>query len=189
MHPRLAELMEYAEAQRTALLGAVGTVPDGRGEERVSPECWSVAEVLEHLHRVERGLIRLTEYAAQQVRERGIGPERQAESVLGVLDSFQLPRRISRIPAPDRVLPSGQYTIAQMLPKLGESRRALLGSLPALDGLALGEITFPHPLLGPLSVYQWLLFLGQHEARHTDQIREIVTRLNERPSTTRGEFA
>lgn len=180
MRRRLAELVEFAEGQRAALLVAVAAVPEDRREERVAPECWSVAEVLEHLHRVERGMIRLSEYALQQVKQRGVGPEASDESLLGALDAFQLSRRTTRIPAPERVMPSGQYTAAQMLAKLGESRHTLLALLPALDGFALGEITFPHPLLGPLDLYQWLLFLGQHEARHTDQIQEIATRLTER---------
>jgi hypothetical protein len=68
-----------------------------------------------------------------------------------------------------------------MLTKLDESRRTLRASLPALDGLALGEISYAHPLLGRLTIYQWLLFLGQHEARHADQIREIAGRLTDWP--------
>jgi uncharacterized damage-inducible protein DinB len=180
MHRRLAELVEYAEAQRAALLAAVAAIPEPNREERVVPDCWSVAEVLEHLHRVERGLVRLSEYGLQQSRERGIGLECSESSVLGALDGFQIARRSMRIPAPERVAPSGKYNAAQMLARLAESRRALLASLTPIDGLALGEITFPHPLLGPLSLYQWLLFLGQHEARHTGQILEIASMLGQR---------
>jgi hypothetical protein len=34
------------------------------------------------------------------------------------------------------------------------------------------------PRFGALNGYQWLLFLGAHEKRHTDQISEIQTTLN-----------
>jgi len=35
-----------------------------------------------------------------------------------------------------------------------------------------------HPVLGPINMYQWVLFNGSHEARHTLQIREIAAQLN-----------
>jgi len=46
------------------------------------------------------------------------------------------------------------------------------------DGLALGEVIQPHLVLGPINIYQWLLFVGSHEARHTAQVREIAAQLN-----------
>ena len=42
------------------------------------------------------------------------------------------------------------------------------------DGLALGEIKHDHVVLGELDLYQWLIFLGQHEARHTKQIERTL---------------
>jgi hypothetical protein len=38
-------------------------------------------------------------------------------------------------------------------------------------------VTATHPRLGVIDVYQWALFIGQHEARHTRQVSEIVRRL------------
>ena len=177
MHRRLAELVDYAETQRAALLAAIEPIPEARREERTDSDCWSVAEVLEHLHRVERGIARMAAQGVERARARGIGPELSKESVLGSLDAFQLLRRSPRITAPGAVAPRGAYTAAQALAALVESREALLSTLTAADGLALGEISQPHPLFGTLNLYQWVLFLGQHEARHTAQIREIGGRL------------
>jgi hypothetical protein len=56
---------------------------------------------------------------------------------------------------------------------LEEVRQGLRESLLAADGLALGEIVRPHPLLGEAILYQWIAFVGAHEARHTAQVREI----------------
>ena len=50
----------------------------------------------------------------------------------------------------------------------------LRGAVDRADGLAIGEVTAPHPFLGSLNLYQWLIFLGAHEARHAAQIREIA---------------
>jgi hypothetical protein len=43
------------------------------------------------------------------------------------------------------------------------------------DGLAIAGIVFPHRLLGPLNLYQWVIFMGAHELRHAQQIREAGT--------------
>jgi hypothetical protein len=42
------------------------------------------------------------------------------------------------------------------------------------DGYDLGTVTIPHPLLGPLTLYQWLVMVVHHEARHTEQVAEVA---------------
>jgi hypothetical protein len=41
---------------------------------------------------------------------------------------------------------------------------------------------YPHPLVGMLNLYQWILFVGQHEGRHSEQIRDIGRSLDRLPS-------
>jgi hypothetical protein len=181
VHPRLLELVGYAEIQRAALIAAVGLVPEPVRERRVSGEGWSTAEILEHLHRVERGVVRLLRHTLAGAKAGGIGPERESTSMLGSLDAFQLTRRGRPISAPEPVQPRGELTASQALAALAESRRELLSALDLADGLALGQISFPHPLIGPLDLYQWVLFVGQHEARHAAQIEEIAGTIGFKP--------
>ena len=179
MHPRLVELVDYAQAQRAELLSAVALIPEPRRQQRTHADCWSVAEVLEHLHRVERGITRLLIHGLERAKAEGIGPEQEVGSMLGSLDKFQLPRRGRVFNAPEPVRPSGQYSAGQMLAALRESRQALLSALTALDGLALSKVAHAHPLLGSLNLYQWVLFVGQHEARHAAQIQEMASQLSD----------
>jgi len=180
MHSRLAELVEYAEAQREALLAAVEAIPEQLRSQRTEPDCWSVAEVLEHLHRVERGISRLAAQGIGRARTQGLAPERSTDSMLGSLDPFHIEQRSNKVAAPGVVAPRGELSASEALEALRNSRQALLAALSSGNGLALGEITHPHPLLGGLNLYQWVLFVGQHEARHADQIREIGARLTQR---------
>ena len=53
-------------------------------------------------------------------------------------------------------------------------RAQLLAAMREGDGLALGTIEWPHPAVGVLNIYQWLVFLGAHEGRHAEQLREIA---------------
>ena len=54
------------------------------------------------------------------------------------------------------------------LPTSARNRR------PLEDRWSVAEV-LEHLALGPLNGYQWFLFLAAHEARHTAQIREIMT--------------
>lgn len=173
LHPRLAELVDYIAGRRTVLLAAVSAVPEALRDHRLSAETWSVAQVLEHLHRSESGIARLFARSVERARAAGATAESELSSLLGSLDSFGFIRRDRRLKAPDFVFPRGEYNAAEALVALAASRQALLTAVGEGDGLALGEITFPHPLLGPLNLYQWVLFVGQHEARHAAQIEEI----------------
>ena len=173
MNPRVAELVDYIVRQRSVLLAAVFAVPEAQRDLLVTPDAWSVAGVLEHLHRVESGIVRLIVRSVERARAAGVGAESEVSSLLGSLDSFGLIQRDRHMEAPGPVLPRGEYNASQALTALAASRTALLAAVGEGDGLALSEITYPHPLLGVLNLYQWVLFVGQHEARHAAQIAEI----------------
>jgi hypothetical protein len=174
MHPRMVELVSYAALQREALLVAVDRVSPDLRDRRVHPGVWSVGEILEHLHRVENGVARLVLRTIERAEGTGITQERETGSLLHSLDHLGLLHRDRHVAAPDMVIPRGEYTAAEALEALVSSREALLASIRTGDGLALGTLTFPHPLLGSLTLYQWILFVGQHEERHAAQIGEIA---------------
>jgi hypothetical protein len=69
---------------------------------------------------------------------------------------------------------------------LEQTRAALRAAALAGDGLALGEVIQPHLVLGPINLYQWLLFVGGHEVRHTAQVREIAAALKTSANTATG---
>ena len=54
-------------------------------------------------------------------------------------------------------------------------RMCLRDAVTAAAGLALGTIRLPHPRL---DMYQWLTFLGAHEARHVAQVEENAAVFN-----------
>ena len=67
----------------------------------------------------------------------------------------------------------------EALRSLTDSRRALRDSLVEGDGMDLSVIKRPHPALGELNLYQWGLFIGKHEERHTLQIERTLRELQE----------
>lgn len=177
MHRRLTELVNYAQVTRQELVAAVALVPETLRGRRMAQSAWSVAEVLEHLHRVERGIVRLISRGVERARAAGAEPEREESSLLGSLDELRLVSRQPAVAAPEPVMPRGDLSATDALAALEASRRDLLCAVAEGDGLALGTVTYPHPLLGDLNLYQWILFVGQHEVRHAGQIREIAAKL------------
>jgi hypothetical protein len=177
MHPRLAELIEYARRQRAELLTAVDEVPETGRDAKIESSAWSVAEILEHLYRVETGIVRLIKRGVERARAAGAPPEVDHDSLLNSLDRFRLLDRTYVVAAPEPVVPRGELDAAAALVALADSRQALMDAALAASGFALGTITYPHPLMGSLTLYQWILFVGQHELRHARQIRSISARL------------
>lgn len=176
MHPRLAEIVKYVDDCRSDLESAARGLPYERWSERPTAESWSVAQVFDHLHLSESGIARLLAKRIARAKEAGLGPERSEESVLKDLDFFPVvdgPKR----QAPEIVVPRPDATAPEVVDALRRSRGDLHAALREGDGLALGEVTATHPGLGVINLYQWVLFVGQHEARHTRQVAEIVRRL------------
>lgn len=177
MHRRIAELVNYVDAQRAALLDAVTAVPDERWMERPRPDQWSVSELCEHLYMVERGCARVVGRCAADARAKDHPSETETTSVLGSMDAFRVGDRSSKLQAPDRVKPTGGWSRERSLDALRTSRAELSEAIRVADGLALGTVRFTHLRFGELDLYQWILFIGQHEERHLSQAHEIVEQL------------
>lgn len=177
MHPRLSELREHVDAHRSALLAAASTLPHERWTERPAADRWSMVELLEHLYKVEHSCARVIAKAAADARAAGHPEETDSRSVLGGLDVFALRDRTQRRAVPERVAPTGSWAPEEALEKLTASRAELHDAIRAANGLALGTVYQTHARLGELDLYRWILFVGEHEARHVQQAAEIAEQL------------
>jgi uncharacterized damage-inducible protein DinB len=174
-HPRTREIHDYLVTARVHLEDAVRAVPAERRDERPGPDRWSVAEILEHLSRVNHGITRLLETRVAAAREAGLGPDPDTTSILWTLDVAGVLDRRERADAPERTRPAGNLTADAAWQALERADAALVAGVLAAAGLALGTIVHPHPGLGPLNLYQWLAFAAAHEFRHAAQIRECLS--------------
>jgi hypothetical protein len=174
MHPRTEELLQHLDTNRRILRAAVDSVPAALRETPPAPDRWSVANVLEHLSRVEAGLTRLLAKRLGDARDAGLlAPETRTSPALVSVDHQTLLDRTRRITASERVLPVDGMDAATAFAALEKTRPALRDLLASYDGMNLSAVSFPHPVLGVIDGYEWFAFIGSHEARHADQIREI----------------
>lgn len=183
MHPRLEELFAYAAETRAELHASIAGATEAELARRPATGAWSAAEHLEHLALVESGSARLTARMFANAREAGLGPERETSSLLGSLDRFALEDPDHRIEAPAIVAPQGTMPPAESLAQLESARRSILDVFREGDGLDLSTIRLRHAAIGEIDLYQWLLFLGQHERRHARHIVRTLRAVRpERPS-------
>lgn len=178
MHPRLAAVIEYADRARSELLATVEAVPEPLREARPSEDAWSVAEILEHLMRVEKGVTRLVTMKAGEMLSHS-EPPRDPDDLpeLDVARFAAIADRSIQIAAPDRVMPRGEISAAEALDGLALTHAQLREQLHAADGLALSTAQHPHPVFGVINLYEWVYATGAHELRHAEQIRVVATLL------------
>jgi hypothetical protein len=170
MHARLAETMGFVEEKRRELMHSLDGVSGETLCRKAAPDTWSVAEVLDHLRMVESGIARLITKRVAQAKAAGIGEEKSIAPVLPSFDGHAARLQSSILQSPSTVKPKDNIDINDALDGLTDSREALRAAVDSANGVALGEIKHTHPILGELDLYQWLIFLGEHEGRHKKQI-------------------
>jgi len=174
MHARIEEALKYLDTERAELRAAVELVPPALREQPPGPDRWSVAQVLQHLTLIENRVGRLVNKRIAGARADGLGPELETGPILNTRHAAKIADRSLRVTAPEETRPPSDIDAASAWAALEQSRQALRAAVISGDGLALSEVKHPHPVLGEINLYQWILFVGSHEARHTAQVREIA---------------
>ena len=178
MHARSKEVLDYLDAQRNDLRAAVDAVPVNARNTQPAPDRWSVAQVLEHVAIVhDRVAIGVSKWIAE-ARQKGLGPETETSSLLKSIPSALVLDRTRRFEAPEAIRPGKDVDADSAWTQLEQARENLRAAFLTGDGLALEQVVEAHPVLGPINVYQWVLFNASHEARHILQIREIAQGFN-----------
>lgn len=178
MHARTAELTAYLDRHHATMRGAVDAVPRAHRDEAPAPDCWSVANVLEHValveYRVASGLTRPVAEARA-----GLTPAVDT-TVVSTADLSRYFNRDVRRVATEAARPKAGLDADAAWVSLDQAREATGRLLRDTDGLDLSPVSMPHPLFGLLNAYQWIIFLGGHEGRHALQIQDVGRALADR---------
>jgi hypothetical protein len=178
MHPRSAEVLNYLEQTLIDLRAAVDSVPLDARHIKPAADRWSVAQVLDHLAIAHSRVAAVVSKSIAEARAAGLGGETDESPVLNTVPTERILDRTNKVPAPEGILPRDDVDAETAWADLERAREKLRAAFLTGDGLALEQVIKPHPALGPINMYQWTLFNGSHEARHTLQIREIAQHFN-----------
>jgi hypothetical protein len=152
-----AAVIDKVRAAMADLRAAAAAVPPARFAERPAPEEWSGNEVMAHV------------VAADGYFAGGIAR---------VLDGLSpLPRSGGRGVEGAPLRPAEAWCRL-----LEERREALFAKVLAADPGAAPDARIDHPMFGPLSWRETLLFTRLHDLDHAGQLRQIATALDARPA-------
>lgn len=153
---------------------AISQLTDEQISAKPDPERWSIREVVEHVAIVSEGMSKICAKLLSKATERPADGSLQiSPEFFAKLESI----REEKMKAPDMVLPIHSLSVAASLERL-DSGEALFTELrPKFETVDCSETRFPHPLLGNMSAQEWLVLSGAHEARHLNQIRNLISEL------------
>src|SRR5437588_458079 len=125
MHPRIEEILNYLDTERSALRDAIELVPIDQREQAPGTDRWSVAQVLQHLVMIEKRIGRgLTKWVAD-AQAGGLGPETETSSVMNSLPLQLIADRSQRRSAPEEVRPQGNIDAKSAWAAVERSRETL----------------------------------------------------------------
>ena len=155
---------------REGLLSAIAPLDQAACDRRPGAERWSPGEVVDHVALSETGVVKVITHLVREVGDGGSDADLPDQR--DRLDFAALHDRQRRALSPSSILPRAHRSKDDLLHDLARSRILLLDLARRMHGSDLRGAVLPHPFLGPLDAYQWMLFVAQHEARHTEQILE-----------------
>jgi uncharacterized damage-inducible protein DinB len=175
----VAEIYEANDRARARLFRSVEGLGESEQTSRPAPECWSVAEILEHVSLVETGVVRLLRAVLRKADSAG-GSDRPAGEPFAPVSVKEFVEQAAtrKYTAPEAAVPSGSLAVSDSLARLEEARAALDALRPLAERLDCTRMLYPHPAFGPLNLYQWLAFVGIHQSRHRQQIEAVRETLN-----------
>lgn len=177
---KLEELLAYMEATRGALTKCAREMNPSFAQIRPRDGIWSAADNLAHLALVEGNVVKLMTKSIADARDQGIGPDASDISLMHSLDRWRLEEPEMKVIAPARITPEDSRPVEESLTSLAQSRKELRSILIENCDVDLSAIKRPHPLLRELDMYQWALFVAQHEVRHRRQMERTLAEVTER---------
>jgi len=157
----IAELEASVQRLNKALEG----LTEKQSQERPALDRWTVADCAEHITAAEVFMPKILTAATAGERVQGTA-ERDDFVRRSIRD------RSRREEAPERIRPRRRWqSLAETLRTFEERRTANLEFVRTTQENLRGRF-YPHPFVGMIDCYQWLLSMAAHTERHSAQLEE-----------------
>ncbi|HUB02030.1 MAG TPA: DinB family protein [Terriglobales bacterium] len=166
-----AAALKSLQATHDAFLQSISGLSEKQWRFKPAPDRWSIAEVSEHIT-VAEGMI--LGFVQGKIMTGPATPEKRAEvKVTDVQILTLIPERTHKVQAPDFLKPTGRFaTREQTVQAFEQARKATMDYVSTTND-DLRDHFGPHPMLGTLDAYQYILLISAHSERHTKQIEEV----------------
>ncbi len=163
--------MSHMHATRKLFLDATANLTPEQWNFKAAPEKWSIAECAEHIAASETYIWSLIEKLAASPAAKPEEIEKTKDKDAAVIKS--VPDRSAKFQAPEPIKPRKLLADpTEYLAKFKAARDEHIAYIERTDA-SLRDKVMPHPAMGPLDAYQWVLLLSAHTERHVLQILEV----------------
>jgi DinB superfamily len=163
--------LQNLQATHDAFLKSIAGLSEKQWRFKPAPDRWSVAEVSEHITISESTIFGLV---TQKMMTSPATPDKRADVKVTDQQILTLiPDRSHKVQAPEMLKPTSRWATQAELVKTFEQERMATMDYVRTTNDDLRDHIYPHPLLGPLDAYQWILLISAHSERHTKQIEEV----------------
>lgn len=156
---------------KTELIHALEQVSEKEFQKKLLPDSWTIAEILEHIVKVESAIIanlkKLLAEKSESLPEQNLSDE----EVLTLSANTQI-----KVKAAPVFLPTGELKNKQTAIALFEKTRVSTEEFIAHVEDDFEVVAFPHARLGMLNGPNWLVFIAGHCLRHVEQMKNTLNR-------------
>jgi uncharacterized damage-inducible protein DinB len=135
---------------------------------RPEPGRWSIAENMEHVIVVEKRLVPAIEKLLLTPPDLTTQPAWDDQEVIRKIGTV-----VKRVQAPERALPTSRWPAEELSREFEAARQYTRNFVTSTNG-DLRHHFIRHFLFGHLDAYQWLLLIGCHSSRHTNQSKGVI---------------
>jgi DinB superfamily len=166
-----AAALKSLQATHDAFLQSISGLSEKQWRFKPAPDRWSIAEVSEHIAVSEGMILQLVQ---SKIMTGPATPEKRAEVKVTDLQILTLvPDRTHKAQAPDFLKPTGRFATREETAKAFEQARKTTMEYVQTTNDDLRDHFAPHPMLGMMDAYQYILLISAHSERHTKQIEEV----------------
>jgi hypothetical protein len=166
-----AAALDSLQRTHNNFLQSIAGLSEKQWRFKPAPDRWSIAEVSEHIAVAESTIFGLVQ---TKFMTSPADPSKRAE-VAGKDEMIltKVPDRSHKVQAPEFLKPTNRWaTKAEVIQAFEEARRNTMDYVRTTND-DLRDHFGPHPMLGTLDAYQWILLISAHSERHTKQIEEV----------------
>ncbi|MFY9841832.1 MAG: DinB family protein [Terriglobales bacterium] len=163
--------LKSLQATHDAFLKSIAGLSEQQWRFKPAPDRWSVSEVSEHITVAESSIFGLVQ---SKFMTSPADPAKRAEAAgKDEIILLKVPDRSHKVQAPEFLKPTNRWASEAELVKAFEDSRQVTMDYIRSTNDDLRDHFGPHPVLGMLDAYQWILLISAHSDRHTKQIEEV----------------
>ncbi|GKV65288.1 MULTISPECIES: DinB family protein [Sporosarcina] len=161
--------MNINDRAREELYKQVNELSDEQINQKPAEDRWSIKQLLQHLYLME-GAVTKTIQSQLASDKQNLAQDKPIELTVN---------RSTKVEAPDFAVPTEDFaTLEELKAKLSATHEALRHLSESTPEEQLEVKSYPHPVFGEMNLKQWIPFVGYHELRHIEQLKEVKAQLH-----------